>query len=169
MRSIRRWFVFLHMSVIAALMLSIPTGCDYGRMNDQDSIKTYEKKVTTLDKRSIPVSNSFAVLSSQDPRSLHNPLPHNELMTEQGRLAYNYFCVQCHGVKLDGKGTVGQSFSPLPANLLSPATLSLPDGVIYSRIRLGYKRHPVLFSTVPAEDAWAIIMYTRSLGSSNDP
>jgi hypothetical protein len=38
--------------------------------------------------------------------------------------------------------------------------------VLYAEARLGVARHPRLFSTVSAEDAWAVIIYMRSKRSS---
>jgi hypothetical protein len=158
----------VHGLIILMAVVSVALmGCNYGRMYDQDSIKTYERKVVQMDKRAIPVTDGFDSLTSADPRSLSNPLASSAKTVEQGRLAYSYFCVQCHGPKLDGNGSVGQSFSPLPADLGSPGVLSQDDGVIYARIRLGFKRHPRLFSTVSEEDTWAIILYLRSARPSS--
>ena len=147
------------MLIVAAL-----TGCPYGRMYDQDSVKTYKEKMAAMDKRSVPVTDGYAALLHADPERLANPLTVSPGSLEQGRLAYNYFCVQCHGANLDGRGTVGQSFSPLPANLVSRATLSRSDGVLYARTRLGFNRHPALFTTIPEMDTWAVILYIRQVG-----
>jgi mono/diheme cytochrome c family protein len=145
------------------LLLAIAfSGCDYARMYDQDAIKTYKGKMPAMDKRTMPVNNGFQVLLHADPQGLKNPLAYSKESVERGRLAYGYFCVQCHGLRLDGRGTVGQSFVPLPANLTSDTVLSKGDGPLYSEVRLGVARHPRLFSTVSSEDAWAMIIYMRS-------
>jgi mono/diheme cytochrome c family protein len=152
------------LALLITLAAVVLPGCDYGRMYDQDSIKTYERKMPIMDKRTIPVKDGFRVLAEAKGETLKNPAPYSKESVERGRLAYDYFCVHCHGPKLDGKGTVGQSFAPLPADLISPPVLSMPDGVIYSRIRLGFGRHPALFSTIPPEQAWAVVAYMRSTG-----
>jgi hypothetical protein len=157
-------------SVPGALMLLsliALTGCDYARMYDQDVIKTYKGKMPAMDQRTVPVNDGFQVLLQADPQSLRNPLPYSADSIERGRLAYSYFCVQCHGRRLDGRGTVGQSFVPLPANLTSDRVLSKGDGVLYSEVRLGVARHPRLFSTFSAGDAWAVIIYMRSRKGSS--
>jgi hypothetical protein len=146
------------------LVLSLVCGCDFGRMYDQDVIKTYGQKMPEMDKRTAPVQDGFQELVNTDPRSLKNPLPYSKTSLERGYRVYGYYCVQCHGVNSDGSGTVGQSFAPLPANLTSPEILSQKDGQLYAKIRLGFKRHPVLFSTVAAEDTWAVIVHMRSGG-----
>jgi mono/diheme cytochrome c family protein len=156
----------LRLPLLLAALLSLSfiflTGCDYARMYDQDSVKTYERKMPAMDARTMPVNDGFQALLNADPQSLRNPLPPSAKSTEEGRSAYTYFCIQCHGPRLDGKGTVGQSFYPLPANLTSGDILSKNDGTLHARIRLGTGRHPRLFSTVSAEDTWAILNYMRS-------
>jgi mono/diheme cytochrome c family protein len=153
----------LGLAMLIAFVSIAAAGCDYGRMYDQDSIKTYERKAPQIDQRTVPLTDGINALLSSDPGSLKNPLPQTAETVKHGRLAYTYFCVQCHGPKLDGNGTVGQSFSPLPANLRSSLVLSQDDGSIYAKIRLGYKRHPALFSTVASDDAWSVIAYMRSV------
>ncbi len=152
----------LRIAILMAIVWTPLAGCNYGRMYDQDSIKTYEKKAETIDQRAVPITDGYDALALADPLSLKNPLSSSADTINQGLVVYGYYCSQCHGPKLDGNGRVGQSFSPLPTDLRSPAVLSQDDGVIYARIRLGYKRHPRLFSTVGPDDTWSIILYIRS-------
>jgi mono/diheme cytochrome c family protein len=147
----------------ALLMFALLCGCDYGRMYDQDVIKTYGRKIPEMDARTIPVQDGFQKLVNADPKTLKNPLPSSKASTEQGSQAYTYYCIQCHGAKADGNGTVGQSFAPLPDDLLSPDVQGQGDGELYAKIRLGFKRHPKLFSTVSDADTWAVVIYIRSL------
>ncbi len=155
------------MVLLLLLMLLPAAGCDYGRMYDQASVTTHEKKMPEMDPRTVPVRDGFESLARTDPKTLKNPLSSSKATVEQGRLAYGYFCIHCHGPGLDGNGTVGQSFAPLPANLLSSGVLSQKDGELYAKMRLGFKRHPSLFTTVSSGDAWAIILYVRSLRRSS--
>ena len=150
--------VFYTLFVLATL-----TGCDYGRMYDQDSVKTYERKMPTADSRTIPVKDGFQALKAADPRALLNPIPYSQPSVTYGKQAYAYFCIQCHGPRADGRGTVGQSFAPLPADLSSPTVQTQTDGELYAKIRLGFKRHPQLFTTVSDEETWAVVNYIRSL------
>ena len=151
------------LSGAAMLILFTLCGCDYGRMYDQDVIKTYGQKMPEMDARTIPVQDGFQRLVNADPRSLKNPLHYSKASTEQGAQAYGYYCIQCHGPKADGDGTVGQSFVPLPADLSSRVVQDQSDGELYAKIRLGFKRHPKLFSTVSEADTWAVVVYVRSL------
>ena len=151
------------LSGITLLLFSLLCGCDYGRMFDQDVIKTYGRKMPEMDARTIPVQDGFQTLVTADPQRLKNPLQYSKSSVEQGALAYSYYCIQCHGPKADGNGTVGQSFVPLPADLSSSDVQGQGDGELYAKIRLGFKRHPQLFSTVSDGDAWAVVIYIRSL------
>jgi mono/diheme cytochrome c family protein len=134
-------------------------------MYDQESVRTYKEKIPPMDERSIPVQGGFQDLLTAQPLTLHNPVLPTEGSLEDGRQAYGYFCMQCHGPHLDGLGTVGQSFSPLPTDLKSERVQSQGDGELYARIRLGYKRHPRLYTTVAETDTWAIVNYVKSLAS----
>jgi mono/diheme cytochrome c family protein len=140
-------------------------GCDYARMYDQESVRTYKKEMPTMDERTVPVKGGFQDLLTSDTETLRNPVLTSRASLEKGRRTYGYFCMQCHGPNLDGLGTVGQSFSPLPTDLRSRKVLSQADGELYSRIRLGYKRHPRLYTTVAEADTWAIINYIKSFAS----
>jgi len=152
----------LTMAVLIALTCHI-VGCDYARMKDQESVRTYESEMPETVEGTIPINGGIAVLKSEDPAKLRNPLLSTPEVMERGRTAYGYFCMMCHGPKLDGNGTVGQSFSPLPADLVSPYVQGQNDGALFYKISLGYKRHPPLAHTVSSEDRWAIIVYIRSL------
>ncbi len=138
-------------------------GCDYARMKDQESVRTYEKEMPTGVDGTVPVNGGIQILKASDPKRLQNPLPSSADVLNQGRTAYGYFCIMCHGAKLDGNGTVGQSFSPLPTNLRTSYVRGQSDGELFYKISLGYKRQPPLADTVSEEDRWAILRYIRSL------
>ncbi len=140
-------------------------GCDYARMYDQESVRPYKKEMPPMDPRTLPVEGGFQDLLTAHPRTLHNPVLPTEVSLENGRQAYGYFCVHCHGPHLDGLGTVGQSFSPLPTDLRSERVQSQAEGELYAKIRLGYKRHPRLYTTVAETDTWAIVNYIKSFAS----
>ena len=149
------------MSVIG-LSYFVP-GCEYSRMKDQESIRTYEAEPPEMPEGIIPISGGSAVLKASKPEDLRNPLSNTQEVLEKGRLAYGYFCVMCQGQKFDGNGSVGQSFAPLSANLVAPYVQQQSDGQLFYRISFGYKRHPPLASTVSEEDRWAILRYIRSI------
>ena len=69
----------------------------------------------------VPIKNGIQALRESAPSQLRNPVALNRgKQLLQAETRYGYYCGMCHGTKLDGNGTVGQSFYPLPANLASP-------------------------------------------------
>ena len=159
------WGDLRAISLIFGFVFLFPvlSGCDYGRMYDQESVRTYKKEIPEMPPETIPITGGYQILKSADPKSLKNPLPYNQKSVNEGKEAYSYFCVHCHGLKADGNGTVGQSFAPLPTNLTDLAVQKQNDGELFSKISLGFGRHPPLASTVSEEDRWAVVNYIRSL------
>jgi cytochrome c len=153
----------LFLCVILLLPFQLLPGCDYARMKDQESVRTYEAEPPEMPVQSIPVSGGVAQLRNADPQKMKNPLPATDEVIARGKTNYGYFCVMCHGPKGDGRGTVGQSFFPLPTDLRSAYVRNQSDGLLFYRISLGFKRHPPLYRTVSSEDRWAILHYLRSL------
>jgi mono/diheme cytochrome c family protein len=138
-------------------------GCDYARMKDDEAIDTYEIVTPDMPKHTIPAAGGGDVLSSSDPLTPVNPLPSDADSLARGKEAYGFYCIHCHGPEGDGYGTVGQSFSPLPADLRSSQVQEQSDGELFSKISRGYKRHPPLAYTVAESDRWAVINYLRSI------
>lgn len=150
--------------VAGIALLFLPSwGCDYARMNDQESVRTYERKVPDMDTRTIPVDRGYQFLVNANPPDLKNPLPYTPQTVAQGKLAYSYFCIHCHGSRADGRGTVGQSFAPLPSNLAEGGVQDQSDGELFAKILLGFGRHPMLYTTISETDTWAIVNYIRTL------
>ena len=132
-------------------------------MREQESVKTYEKEMPRADHRTVPIRDGFQELITGDPKTLENPVPLDGRSIERGKTVYAYFCIPCHGARGDGMGTIGQSFSPLPTDLASAKVQGQSDGELYAKIRLGYLRHPRLYTTISAPDTWAVVNYSRSL------
>lgn len=135
----------------------------YGRMRDDEAINTFQISLPIMPKGTIPLGGGIETLRRSDPKQLINPLPMTPVVIDQGKKSYGYYCVQCHGPRLDGKATVGQSFYPLPTYLLDPKVQAQTDGELFYKISLGNKRQPPLYATVAAEDRWAVINYLRVL------
>jgi mono/diheme cytochrome c family protein len=143
--------------------LGATAGCDYARMKEQESIRTYETQLPEMDPGSVPVGGGLQLARAADPDALRNPLPFDDKSVALGEERYGFYCVMCHGPNADGRGTVGQSFHPLPADLKSPEVQGQSDGMLFQKISLGSKRAPALLHTVAEKDRWAIIHFIRSL------
>lgn len=150
------------LTILFLLALLFAASCDYARMRDQESVRTWEKQMPAAPDYTIPTDGGYQVLAHTQPASLRNPVTDTLQSVERGRIAYSYFCIQCHGRNLKGYGTVGQSFSPLPSDLTATDVLQQSDGELYYKIRMGFKRHPPLFTTVSDTDTWSIVNYVRT-------
>ncbi len=153
----------LRVITMVLLWALVSAGCDYGRMKDDEALQTYERALPRMPEKTMPVSGGIEALRAAKPKDLHNPIPRTREVVDRGRERYGFYCAQCHGVRADGQGTVGQSFAPLPTNLKSMEVQNQSDGEIFTKVSLGYKRHPRLWDTVSEADRWAILWYIRSL------
>jgi mono/diheme cytochrome c family protein len=138
-------------------------GCDYARMKEQESVNTYEMRLPEMPRGTVPVEGGIEMVRAGGPEALRNPLPFDRATVSRGAQQYGHYCAMCHGPKADGRGTVGQSFHPLPADLRGPDVQRRLDGELFLVISLGGKRSPPLAHTVAESDRWAIIQFIRSL------
>ena len=143
-------------------------GCDYARMNEDEAVEEYKMEKPIMPAQSVPVTGGVNAVKAADPDNLLNPTAMTAENISTGRQKYQYYCLVCHGVTGDGQGTVGQSFAPLPTNLASSRVRAESDGLLFARIRLGFRKHPPLAYTVAEEDTWLIINYLRSLAPAGD-
>ncbi len=105
------------------------------------------------------------------------PVEPTAAMIERGQERFNIYCSACHGYLGDSKGTVGDRWSIPPANLHNPLYTDRSanqgtDGYIFHIIRNGFwnddgtNRMPAYGHAVDEADAWAIVLYLRSLQRS---
>jgi mono/diheme cytochrome c family protein len=156
----------LRPGVVVLLLIVVShvlTGCNYSRMRDDEAVQAYNQPFPKMPKQTIPIDGGIWVERETVPGDMVNAAPSTPEMVALGAERYSFYCIQCHGPRLDGYGTVGQSFSPLPANLKSPPIQALTDGEIFYKIRFGYNRHPALYSTMTDQETWAVIRYMREL------
>jgi mono/diheme cytochrome c family protein len=144
----------------------------YERMNDQDSFRPYEAPMPGAVSGAVPaeagaVAGEIAYRSAP-LGSLRNPMPADAETIARGELAYEYFCIQCHGSRYNGDGTVGQSFAPLPTDLRSPYVQQMSEDELFRSISYGIQRHPAMAYTVCVEDRWSLIRWIQSLGVRDD-
>ena len=140
----------------------------YGRMRETPAVRPHENPIPTMDKDVIPTDGGEAVFRVTGGKGLTSPLEHDAPETlAAGKKAYFTYCVHCHGKNLDGLGTVGQSFNPLPKNLRSHQVLDQADGSLFYTTSYGKDRMPALATTISVEDRWAVVHFIRS--STEDP
>jgi mono/diheme cytochrome c family protein len=135
----------------------------FGRMRETLVVKPHEAPIPTMDQDAVPIHGGEAVLRVSDGEGLSSPLQSNAPETlAVGKKAYLNYCMPCHGKNLDGLGTVGQSFYPLPTNLKDPSVVNQEDGDLFYTISYGKARSPALATTMSVNDRWAVIHYVRS-------
>jgi len=159
-----RWSRLPGLVLASVAFFGILAGCDYGRMKEQESVRTYETQLPEMPSGTIPMEGGVERLLAASPRDLMDPLDGDPRWIERGKEAYGFYCAMCHGPKADGRGTVGQSFYPLPSNLASKDVQELSDGEIFAVMTFGSKRSPPLGYTIAEEERWAIVRFVRSLG-----
>ena len=140
----------------------------YERMNDQESFRPYEAKMPGVVPGVVPTKDGKIAgeeqYKSAPMGSLENPLPSGAETIARGGVSYGYFCIQCHGSRYNGDGTVGQSFAPLPTDLRSEYVQKMSDDELFRSISYGMMRHPPMGYTVSVEDRWSLIRWIHSLG-----
>jgi mono/diheme cytochrome c family protein len=83
-------------------------------------------------------------------------------------VAYNRFCINCHGTLADGNGNLFTSglYTFKPASLVNDKVKNIPDGEIYHVITVGQGVMMAYGGIVRPEDRWKIVMYVRELQKS---
>lgn len=148
-----------------------------GRLYQTQVIRPHEEPQLLMDKRSITYKKSEALVRENLSKEnlskekltkeiLKTMVPATLAKTDKAMLAkgekdYKAFCSHCHGDNLDGLGTVGQSFFPLPTNLIREKTVSLSDQELFHLISYGSKKTPALASSMSVESRKAVILYVR--------
>lgn len=141
----------------------------WGRMWQTPAVKPHEEPIPIMDAGLVPIHGGEARYRAADPLELSSPYDaQSPEVIAEGAVLYATFCQQCHGVRHDGEGTVGQSFAPLPTDLRLPRVQQTADGVMFHEISYGLDRpdarQPPLASTIFPEDRWKIVHYVKSLG-----
>lgn len=138
----------------------------FGRMWETPGVRPHEEPIAYMVSGRVPWDGGEAEYRFVPGESLASPVSADDAdVVKQGRNLYMTYCLQCHGEYHDGNGTVGQSFAPLPGDLMSPQIQSLPDGVIFQEISYGKPggRQPALATTISIDERWRIVTYIKSL------
>jgi mono/diheme cytochrome c family protein len=139
----------------------------YGRMRETPVVKPHEEPLKLMAEGIVPASGGEALYRA-DPAAAAGAwreTPGAEAIA-RGKAVYFTFCAQCHGPQHDGKGTVGQSFSPLPTHLRSAAVQARSGPELFASVSYGIPggRQPALHTTLTPEDRWNVVAYVKSLG-----
>lgn len=117
---------------------------------------SWETRMMTTAERRVFVGN----------KKIENPLPATLENIAQGRQAFSYYCIVCHG--LDGQNTgvpfAGRMFPPVPS-LASQDVQSYSDGQLAWIISngLGPSGMPASRGILSDDEIWTIVLYIRHL------
>jgi cytochrome c5 len=140
----------------------------YGRMWETPAVRPYEEPLPIMEKGLVPTTGGELFLRGIEEREFEklstNGFPESLLLGEK---KYGMYCSHCHGKKLDGRGTVGQSFSPVATDLKELRIQKQSNKEIFHTVSYGKLRMPPLAQTIAADDRRAIIMYLRSRASES--
>ena len=170
MKKLLAFFIVVAVVILVAYqaLMYYDNNFRYGRMRETPGVKPHEEPLLALEPGIVPVHGGDATYRLTPADKLLSPLDRQaEATIKRGRELYYVFCAQCHGLNFDGKGTVGQSFEPLPADLRSPQVQSKKEGDLFKSISFGIPggRQPALDTTITPDDRWYIIAFVQSLGS----
>jgi cytochrome c553 len=139
----------------------------YGRMRETPVVRPYEEPILIMEAGLVPFSGGEMNFRAQNPGDITSPLNiQDPEHIKSGENVYLTYCAQCHGKNHDGKGPVGQSFYPLPADLKGAKVQFQKDGYLFHDISFGSPngRQPPLATTVSITERWQVIAYIKSLG-----
>jgi mono/diheme cytochrome c family protein len=139
----------------------------YARMRETPAVKPHEEPLLVMDAEAVPVSGGDSVLRILKPEELQSPLAMDaEETIARGKSVYFTFCAQCHGSNHNGRGTVGQSFNPLPTDLRSAKVQRTSEGRLFHTISYGIPngRQPALYFIITVQDRWRVVAFVKSLG-----
>ncbi|HYQ59165.1 MAG TPA: cytochrome c, partial [Draconibacterium sp.] len=97
--------------------------------------------------------------------TLVNNLEPSKENLERGERMYGIYCMQCHGEKGDGQGSlyVSKKYTYPPASLLSEKMMANPEGEIYHVITVGFGIMGEHGSMIKPDDRWKIAMYVKEV------
>ena len=140
----------------------------YGRMRETPAVRPYEAPLLIKEAGLVPANGGEAVYRVSAGIDIMPPINMTQpAAIARGKTLYRIYCAQCHGLKHDGNGTVGQSFAPLPTDLRSAKVQDSSAGVLFKNVSYGVPdgRQPPLHATITVDDRWRVISYVKSLGT----
>ncbi len=154
------------------------TGWDYaGDLIESRAYETYTENPVFKNGRTMqpPVAGTiprgfmpYQFQKTDEDRVLAAKTLKNELLNtmenlERGKVAYGIYCMQCHGEKGDGQGSlyVNKKFNYPPGNLLSEKMRANPEADIYHVITVGWGIMGEHGSMILPADRWKIAMYIK--------
>lgn len=133
-----------------------------GRLYQTPVIRPHEMPLLVMDKRAVASHKNEKLINKALKPDFATALAgSSDMILVKGKKDYLAFCSHCHGINLDGLGTVGQSFFPFPTDLTGDKVTRLSDKEIFTFISYGSKKTPALASSMSVESRKAVIQFVR--------
>lgn len=96
-------------------------------------------------------------------KMLVNDIEATTVNLNRGERMYGIYCIQCHGEKGDGQGSLftTKKYPYPPASLLSEKMMANPEADIYHVITVGHGVMGAHGSMIKPDDRWKIAMYIK--------
>ena len=131
-------------------------------MEHQQKIGPYQAAMPPAPRGSVPLKNPVATMpTTRQAQELVRLLPRTPKDLAAGGVYYGYYCTFCHGAAGDGRGPVGESYIPPPADLRSARVQALSDGQLFQAMLTGPGHQPVLERVVPPEHRPYLVLHVR--------
>ena len=157
-------FVSLVLTGVYTVITLYDSNLKAGRMYQTPVVRPHEEPELIMDKRTISDTKSESLLRELVKTDFTlTPMGPVLPTLAKGEKDYLAFCSHCHGPNMDGLGTVGQSFSPLPTDLAGEKTIAMSDRELFAFISYGGKKAPALASSMSVESREAVIRYIRHI------
>jgi mono/diheme cytochrome c family protein len=123
-----------------------------------------------------PVPGTIPVAGNEPPlavipanyaaiNGLVNPAGRTAESLEAGKVAYDIFCLPCHGAAGRGDGPVNAKLLVAPS-ILTEQARGYTDGYLYAVVRHGRGLMPAYGDRIPDMSRWHVVNYVRTLQSS---
>ena len=170
MKKIIGFFIVVALLILAVYQALIyyDNNFRYGRMRETPAVRPYEEPLLVEEAGLVPVNGGEEIYRVSAGNDLISPVNIAQpAVIDRGKVVYRIYCAQCHGYNYDGKGTVGQSFAPLPTDLRSAKVQDSPAGVLFKSVSYGIPdgRQPPLYATITVDDRWRVVAFVKSLGT----
>ena len=138
-------------------------------MERQQKIGPHQAAFPPSPKDSVPLKDPVPRLpTTREAEALVSAVQPTQRNISAGGVYYGYYCAFCHGPSGDGRGPVGESYVPAPADLRSAKVQSLSGGQLLRAMLTGDGHGPVLERVVPPDARPYLVLYVRRLAAGGE-
>lgn len=161
----KNFFIFVAVVMVAGGLI-VGGGFAYflytgPRMKEQPHVRAYQAAVPAQPKGVVPARARITVENSMAALAQSGAATGADLGA--GKVYYTYYCVFCHGAQGDGRGPVGESYAPAPADLRSDRVRRMAPPQLLKNMLTGVGHEPVLEMVVHPEFRRALVFYVAAL------